>query len=286
MANDSSTDALTLAKTLINDCVHKVLSLSDWNFNKDSKTYTSVASQQDYDTPYNASKIDWVRIYMGGIYYTPREIKGGTLWQNINYVAVYSDVPQLYHIHNSSRKISIYPIPSSTAQTIKIGYFKKVRDLSVADYTTGTITTVANDNTILGAGTAWNDKMAGRWIKITSTSSVIGDMWFEIVSVTDTTHLEIRENMPAAVAGASYTIAEMIPFMDGFEDITLWYAMDKYLQMREKPTLAREFERMWTESLDEMKHRDLRSSDDILDKETPVGIIDPNANPWGIEIIP
>ena len=284
---DSSSDTLTLCKMWINDCVHKVLSLSDWNFNKDSKTYTSVASQQTYDTPYNAAKIDYVRITSGGVVYTPNEIKSGTLWQNINYVPVYSDVPQLWNVSNRSRKIGIYPIPSSTAETIKIGYTKKVRDLSVADYTTGTVTCVADDNTITGTLTVWNNRMVGRYIKITSATEVVGDMWLEIVSVAaDGLHLEVRENVPSSVAGAAYVIAEIIPFMEGFEDISLWYALDKFYQMKEMPVQAREYERFYKDSLDDMLHRDNRSCDDILTKETPVQIIDPNANPWGIQIIP
>lgn len=288
ITKDSSTDTLALFKTWINDCCHKVLSLSDWNFNKGSKSYTSVAQQQGYDKPYNAAKISYVRIYMGGVYYTPKEIKSGTLWQQINYVPVYSDVPQLWNVSNRTGKINIYPIPSSTAQTIKIGYTKRIRDLSVADYTTGTVTTVANDNTITGAGGAtWVNKMAGRYIKITSTSEVIGDMWFEIDSVVPATPtLEIKENIPVAVAGASYNIAEMIPFMDGFEDIAQFYALDKFYQMREMPVMAREYERMYNEALDEMMNRDQRSADGVLEKETPVQILDPNANPWAIQIIP
>ena len=287
ISNDSSATTLALFKGWINDCVHKVLSLSDWTFNKDSKTYTSVAQQQDYDTPYNMAKLDYVRIYMGGVYYTLKEIKSGTLWQQINYVPVYSDVPSLYHVSNRTRKISIYPIPSSTAQTIKIGFTKKVRDLSVADYTTGTVTTVVDDNTITGAGATWVNKMAGRYINITNTSEVIGGMWLEIVSVVPASStLEVRENMPVSVAGASYTIAEMIPFMDGFEDIAIWFAMDRFYQMRENPTYAREYERMWKEAVDEMMARDQRSCEDILEKETGVQVLNPNSNPWSIEIIP
>jgi hypothetical protein len=285
ITKDNSADTLTLLKMWVNECVHHDLSLSDWNFNKDSKQYTSVAQQQDYDTPYNAAKISYVRIYVGGIWYTPKEVKSGTLWSQLNYVNVYSDIPIYWHVHNRTRKVSIYPIPSSTSQTIKVGFTKKVRDLSVADYTTGTISTTANSLTIVGAGGAtFNPKMVGRWIKITSTDTVLGDMWFEISDYTNATTILVRESIPVAVTGASYTIAEMIPFMEGFEDIALRYALDKYYQFREKPTLAREYERMWTESLTEMMSRDQRSADGVLEKETPLQVIDPNRNPWAIEI--
>lgn len=286
ITKDSSTDTLALFKTWINACCHKILSLSDWNFNKSYKDYTTTASQQAFEKPYNAAKIDSVRVYTGGVYYMPKEVKDDTLWEKINYVSVTADVPQFWHSDDETGEIEIYPIHSSASDTVRIYFTKRIRDLSVADYTTGTVTTVANDQTITGAGGAtWVLKMEGRYIKITDTSNVIGDMWFEIESVVPATPtLEIKENMPVASAGASYTIAEMIPFMEGFEDIALWFAIDKFYQMREMPVMAREYERMWRDSLTDMFNRDTKSFSTVLEKETPVGILDPNTNPWAIEI--
>jgi hypothetical protein len=288
ITKDSSTGTLALFKTWINACVHKVLSMSDWNFNKSYKDYTTVANQQDFEKPYNAAKIDMVRVYTGGVYYTPPEIKDDALWERINYVAVYANVPSFWHYDDETGNIEIYPAHSSASDTVRIYFTKRVRDLSVADYTTGTVTTVANDQTITGAGGAtWVLKMEGRYIKITDTSNVIGDIWFEIESVVPATPtLEIKENMPIASAGASYTIAEMIPFMEGFEDIALWYALDKFYQMREMPAMAREYERAWRDSLTDMQNRDCKSTSNILVQETPVEILDPNENPWCLTIIP
>jgi len=287
ISQDSSASSLALFKTYINACVHKVLSLSDWNFNKSYKDYTTTASQGTFEKPYNAAKINRVRVYSGGIYYTPYEIRDDKLWQRMNYTITYSDVPSYWHYDDETGEVGLYPYHSTASDTVRIYFTKRVRDLSVADYTTGTVTTVANDRTITGAGVTWINKMEGRYIKITDASNVIGDIWFEITSVVPASStLEIRENMPVASATASYTIAEMIPFMDGFEDIALWFSLDKYYQMREKPVLAREYERFWKEALYEMEARDLKSVDKILVKEPPVGVIDPNTDPWGIEIIP
>jgi hypothetical protein len=262
------------------------LSLSDWNFNKSYKAYTTAASQKEFEKPYNAAKITRVYVYTGGVWYVPKEIKSDTLWQKINYVTVTADVPNFWFVNNETGNIEIYPTHSSAGDTVRIYFTKRVRDLSVADYTTGTLTTVVNDQTITGAGTTWVGRMVGRWLKITSTVEDIGDMWFEIESVTDTTHLEIKENMPVALAGASYTIAEMIPFMDGFENIAYCYALDKFYQMKEMVVMAREYERAWKEAQIEMGLRDQRSSDGVLEQQTPVSLIDPNTNPWGITIIP
>ena len=278
---------MALAKTWINNCVHHILSLSDWNFNKSSKDYTTAASQFEFEKPYNAAKITNVYVYTGGVWYVPKEIKSDALWRQINYVSVTADVPSFWFVNNETGNVEIYPKHSSASDTVRIYFTKRVRDMSVADYTTGTLTTVVNDQTITGAATVWVARMEGRGLKITSTTTVLGDMWFEIESVNTVAQtLEIKENMPVVVAGASYTIAEMIPFMDGFEDIALWYAVDKYFQMRQSPVQAREYERMWKEAQADMERRDLRSVDAILEKQTPVSMIDPNTNPWGITLIP
>lgn len=286
LSNDASTGTQTLAKTLVNLANHRILGRGDWNFNKDSKDYTTVALQQEYDPPYNADKIEFVNFYAGSIWYAPKEMRSDDYWTILNRTTVYSDAPQFWHISTRTRKFGLYPIPSSAGNTIRVVFTKKIRDLSVADYTTGTVTTVANSITITGAGTTFTPRMVGSWIKITSTTTVLGDMWFEINGYTSATVITVRESVPVAVAGASFTISELIPFPDGFEDIPLWFALDKYYQMREKPTLGREYERMWKEALEELERRDVRSATGILEKQTPITPVDPNSDPYAINIIP
>jgi len=284
LSGDNSTDTQTLGKSLINTCIKRVLARADWTFNKDSKTYTSVASQQDYDPPYNAARLEGVSVYVGGVWYAPQEVRSGEAWRKLNAVTVTSDIPNYWYVSNRTKKWSLFPIPSSSGNTMVLKFLKKIRDYSAADYTTGTITTTANSTAIVGDTTVWTKRMIGRYIQITSADTIIGDYWFEITDVIDATHLTVRELVPVAVTGASYTIAEMIPLPDGFEDIPLWYALDLYYQMREAPVLAREYERMWKESLEELEGRDARSSVDILKKQGKLYPTNPNENPWAITI--
>jgi len=285
ITKDSSTATLALAKQWVNDCVHQILSMSDWNFNKDSKSFSSVAQQQDYDPPYNALKIDYVNVYFGNVWYVPQEVRSGDLWRQINNVVVYSDIPTQWYVSNRTRKISLFPISNSANQTIKIGFTKKVRDLSVADYTTGTVSTTANSTAIVGAGTTFTQRMIGSKIKITSASTVIGDMWFEINTYTDALHITVKESIPVAVAGASFTISEPIPFMEGFEDISLFFALEKYYRLREKFGVSNEYRAMWQDYIKDMEMRDLRSVQGILEQQTPVDLVDSNENPWCINIV-
>lgn len=286
LSNDASAGTLTLGKSLINLAIHRVLGRGDWNFNKDRKDYLSVALQQEYDPPYNADKIEYVNVYSSLIWYVPHELRTGSYWRILNRTTVYSDIPIYWNVSTRTRKIGIYPIPANAGNTIRIGFTKKIRDLSVADYTTGTVTTTVNSTTITGALTVFTPRMVGRYIKITSADTVLGDMWLEISGYTSPTVITVRESVPVAVVGASYTIAELIPFPDGFEDIPLWFALDKYYQMREKPALGREYERMWKEALDELERRDIRSATGILEKQTPIRPVDVNSDPWAIDINP
>jgi len=266
------------------------MKLADWNFNRTSIDITSVASQQSYVLPYNIERMNYVNVYANGIWYTPREIKDGRIWRQINYVTTnYTDVPQYWHYSNNSGKIDIYPIPASAGNTIRAGYTKKLRDLSeTAGYSTGKITTVADSNVLTGIGTTFTPRMVGASLKITSATTQTGDFWYEINSYTSATVIGSKNNVPVTIVapGASYTINEMIPFAEGYENIATWFACDKYYQMREMPEMAKQYEQMWKETLEEMKARDQRSVNGVLKKESSLVYLDPNADPWAIRIYP
>jgi hypothetical protein len=279
-----------MAERLLNMGVKYIMNLADWNFNKTNISLTSVASQQDYLLPYNLERVDYVNVYANNLWYTPTEIKHGRVWRQINYVTTnYTDVPLYWFYSNSTGKISIFPIPASAGNTIKVGYTKKIRDLSdVSGYSAGHINTVADSNAITGVGTTFTARMVGQSLKITSTTTQTGDFWYEINGYTGATSITVKQTVPVTLAGGTtdYTIQEMIPFAEGFEDIAVWFSLDKYYQMRELPGLANEYSAMWRDALQEMKARDQRSADGLLKKETPIQYLDPNADPWAIKILP
>jgi hypothetical protein len=273
---------------LFNMAVKYVMNLADWNFNKISTTITTVASKQEYILPYNTERINFVNVYANAIYYTPREIKDGKVWRQINYVTTnYSDVPLYWFFRNSNSTIQIYPIPANSGNTITVGYTKKLRDFAyVGTYDTGKMTTTANSNVIVGSGgAAWDNSMLGMSILIEDAVKSIG-IYNEIIEVTNATHLKVRFNIPEIITTSDYAITEMVPFLEGFEDIMLWFAMDKYYQIKEIPAMAKQYEQMWREALEQMKARDQRSVDGVLKKETPVPLIDPNRDPWSLTIYP
>lgn len=273
ISNDDSAANLTLGKSLMNQCIHTVLSMADWTFNRGTKTYDTVASQQYYSPPSDMKRVDYVNVTVDDVTYTPKEIKTDREWDILNEVSVEGDVPEYWFISNSTQKIGLFPIPSSAGNTITVGYTKKIKDLSVADYTTGTISGTVDTVALTGAGGAtFSSAMVGRSIQIDG-------FWYLITAVPTAATLTVRETLKATYSGETFTISELIPFPDGFEDIPLWYALSKYYLMREKTPLATSYNSLYVNSVDEMLRRDARSVIGLVEKQTPVKQVDPNMYP-------
>lgn len=285
ISNDDSAANLALGKSLMNECIHRVLSIQDWNFNKDSKNITSVASQQDYNVPVNCLKIDFVKITSGGLVYMPKQIRDYKNWCIINHTTINSDIPQYWYFNERTQKVGIFPIPTSTAETIEITFTKKVRDLSVVNYTTGTVSATLDAIIFTGAGTTFNAQMVGRAIQTSGTNTATDGLWFDITTFTSTTSISVKQSIPATVSGASYIIAEMVPFLDGFEDIPLYYALMHYFQYREgDKTKANLYQNLYLQGIIDMKKRDNPTVDHIFEKETLFDVRNPNYDPFAITI--
>jgi len=276
ISNDASAANLALGKSLMNQCIHKILAMDDWTFNRNTYTFATVASQQDYNPPYDMWRMDYLNLTYGGVKYVPIEIKSGRKWALLNEVLVYGNVPQYWFISNKTQKIGIWPIPSDALGSVKIGYIKKVRDLSVADYTTGTIAGTIDTTALTGGGATFTSAMIGRYIQIDG-------FWYLITAVPTAATLTTREKLKDTYTTSTFTISELIPFPDGFEDIPLWYALEKYYQMREKPVIANQYGLMWRESQQEMLRRDSRSVVGILEKEPSIRAFDPNIFPQNLQ---
>mgnify|MGYP001571625931 CR=1 FL=1 len=284
LSNDSS--GTTLAKTLINIGTHKVLSLSDWSFLKDSKSISSGTGVQNYNPPYNMAKMEYVNYWYGGVWYTPKEIRDGETWTQLTAVStVTSAIPQYWYISNRTHKIGLCPASTNSKGTIKMGFTKKIRDFSVSDYSTGSISASANGTIFTGTSTNWTDLMAGRFLQVSAGTTVAHGYWFEITAVGSSTSLNVKESIPSDISAGTYTISETIPLPDGFEDIPLWYALNQYYQMKLQPVLAREYGIMYKEGIQDLLMRDSRSVTGLIEKDEPISMYDVNSNPWTIGTI-
>jgi hypothetical protein len=136
LSQNSSQANIDIGSSMINDEHRKLL--QDYFFNENEFAITTVAGQEGYYLPYNYSKLKTGTLTIGNLRWNPTEILSRRDWDNIKTIENYqSDIPNNFFIYNG--KFNLWPIPSTTGNTIKFHYKIRVPDLTFTDYTTGTV---------------------------------------------------------------------------------------------------------------------------------------------------
>jgi hypothetical protein len=229
LTSDSSTANLETGDTLINEADREIITSKPWGFREKTIVKSTVGSQQFYYV--GAGRIRNVTVTIGSTKYTPTEVKTQDEWDRLNQSTSTSNTPEFYFVGDG--RIGFYPTPSSaTVDAISANIFQGHKDLSIADYSTGTITTTSG-TTITGSGTSWTSKMEGRWIRITDSNTAnTGDgEWYEISSVTSATVLElVSPYLGTAISAgtAAYVIGQSSIIPGDFHMVSVHRAVEQY----------------------------------------------------------
>lgn len=236
LTNNSATVNTTLGLQLMNDSIRRIAAERDWDFMQKAVTASTVASQQFYNLPYDYHQLIDVTVLTGTNRYVPVEVPNREAWDLLNQQSSYtSDIPQYYFIFNG--QIGFWPTPSSNGSSnITYNYLRRIIDLSVEDYTTGTISQATNGSTtITGSGTTWTSPMAGRWLRITpsNTAASSGDgVWYQISSVTNSTTIVLDKAYNGTsigpAAGGAYNIGQMPILPEAYHDLPVYEAASVY----------------------------------------------------------
>lgn len=247
LASDTQTATLSLADTLMNQAEKQIISKHAWPFliRQNPLALVTTASTQFYQLPANCKKLINVTVLNGTTRYQPREAPSRKYWDYLNQQTTYSsNFPEWYYVLNGT--VGFWPIPSASSLTIEINYEITRKDLTVADYTTGTITTLTNGGTtVVGSGTSWTAAMAGRFIRVDESNTVAnnGDaQWYEISSVTNSTTLVLVKpymGVTLAAGGATYTIGQMMVLPDGYHEMVVYKALADFFASSKNPQMAR-----------------------------------------------
>jgi len=190
ITGETSAAQLVIFKRHINDTDKLVSAKAPFLCLETTATKTTVASQEGYQIPNTIQKIRSVKITLaGGTIYRPRPVEDPRYWEYLQSLqAGDSDATRLFM--KQGNQILLWPEPATTGSTITIRGQRRLRDLSLADYTTGNISAATlTDETITGSSTAWATNAIGNWIRIDYT---YGDFqWYEISSITSITALEL-----------------------------------------------------------------------------------------------
>lgn len=136
LSQNTSQSNIDLGSSMINDEHRKLL--QNYFFNENSFSITTVAGQEAYPLPYNYSKLKTGTLTIGNLRWNPTEILSRRDWDNVKTITNYqSDIPNNFFIYNG--QFNLWPVPSTTGNTITFNYKIRVPDLTFTDYITGTV---------------------------------------------------------------------------------------------------------------------------------------------------
>lgn len=107
-------------------------------FNEQQFQTLTTAQQQVYSLPFDVKDVINETVMVGGILWQPMEAPNRQFWDSLNTIPFYSDFPQFFYRFKSSQ-IQLFPIPTTSNDPIVINYKRRIKDLSSADYTAGTL---------------------------------------------------------------------------------------------------------------------------------------------------
>lgn len=267
LTNNTATANLTLGDQLINDGIFDIHGMpQDWWFLYTSKTDTTVADQQNYETPYNFKKMVAVTITVGSTVWPLNEVSSQKRWNDLNETTFTSDIPEYYFINKN--EVEFWPTPASSSNTITYYYKKASRELQNADYTTGTVTLTNDSTTVTGSGTTFTAAMVGRWLKGDNDNR-----WYEIDTFSSTTSIALRVAFEAATAsGLSYTIGEMPDLPEEYHKTPVYYAVAQYWYQNDDVTRGDRYMAMYERDVQKIVDDNYGRSADIVigDTQAPI----------------
>lgn len=233
--NNTTIENLAIGDGYINDSIRTIATkrTGKWTWLEAVKSIDTVSGQTRYQIPNPIRKVVSLSITVGSIIYNPTPIFDPNAWNRILESDLgQSDVPLFYYIYDGV--VDIQPIPSTSGKPITFRGRINLKDLSMPDYTAGTIVSIANGATaVVGSGTSWTADMVGRYIRITETSVANGgdNEWYEIGSYTSATSIGLLKPYQGTsiVAGsATYTIGQMSPIPESYDILPVYRAAALY----------------------------------------------------------
>ena len=242
LTNNAEAANLTTGDTVMNLSDKRILSMEggDWWFLEETTTVSTVASQSAYQLPNPIRKVVDLYITDGTTIYTPIPVENAAHWSRI-LQAQLGDSDRALYYRRIGNTVEIQPAPAASSNTITVTYRKKQKDLSAADYTTGTVAVNDGATGVVGTGTTFTAGMVGRYIRFDD-----GDYdWYQIASFTDATNIDLTKNYAGGsnVSGSSFTIGEISCIPEQYQEAPVYRSAAIYWGMQGDINRSREF---WT----------------------------------------
>lgn len=212
------------------------LMLAKMNNYKTVKPYSLTTSNntQIYSFPPGLVTIEGGYITVGSVNYPLTPLNSRYNWEQLNAILIQaSALPQFYFIEQDS--FQIWPVPQA-AYTGVIYYHFRDRNLSVPDYSGGTIALTQGSNIITGTSVTFTPAMVGRWFTISDPTVYGQGYWYRVTGYTDAMHLTMGTSngqpmnwLNASISGiSSYRIGETPELPEEGHNLLIWGAVADY----------------------------------------------------------
>lgn len=286
-SSDNNADSLIFFKRNLNVGLGTLQGALGSYYTDDSKTDTTQASVKSYRLPISCIRLKVLTVTVSGMEYPAEPIYDEELWRRIQggTLLATGDVPQFAFARKDT--VEIYPTPASSGNTITMYFESGGKEMVAADYTTGTITTLAALGTaVTGNSSLWTSAMVGRYFRINSEGN-----WYKIGTVLTSTTMTLADKYQgiAIAAGAdTYIIGEVPNTPPSTHILPLYFALWRYYSgMKKDSAKAAEYKGYWDDGLKDAKARyGNRSSSNVIPStrglRRGIRLINPNFYPRGM----
>lgn len=251
-ANGSIYASVTMGMKLINDALRYLVGTFFFN----EATYIvpggTVAGQQAYNLPFNDKQIINTTVLIGSVLWQPQEIATRKAFDALNVIPFNNNYPQYYYIYTN--QLLIWPTPAENGNPITMNYKRRIKDLSAADYSTGTVTVTNASTAVTSSGSSFTQNMVGRWLNVPMTTSdaTSGDNeWYQIAAVPTSSTLTLNNQYQGGTAtsvSTGYVIGEVPILAEDFQDLPLYRALYIYHNsIVGNETKSNEYKRLYDE---------------------------------------
>ncbi len=228
MAQDQNTDHLTIGKRNIN-MGQKILE-SELGYPPEEDTRSIVTTTSDvYNLPENFIRLIHLYVTSGTTRYSAEEVYDEDTWQQMKRRTTGGNSDYLSHVFIRQRTFEIFPTPTTAGNTMTMIYESLSKDMVNADYTTGTITTLANAGTaVTGSSTVFTSAMVGRYFKINADGQ-----WYRISAYSSATSITLAtpyQGISISAGTSAYTIGEIPRTPAATHIIPVYFALWKHFE--------------------------------------------------------
>ena len=232
-SGDDGVNQLVIFKEDINDTQSMVLGDHAWKFLETTRNITTEADTDRYTLFADLRKIiEIVTLDSSGeVDQIPTAVEDPLFWEEIQFRNTNtSDLTQYYY--QEGNDLLIWPTFSTAGRNIQVRYRKRVVEMTLADYSTGDITSITNGaSALIGNGTSWNSQLplGEQWIRLAKAN---GDYrWYRVDSITDDTNIVLEKKYLGTTIAAdtlAYTLGEMPVIPEEYQNLLFYRTMALY----------------------------------------------------------